>query len=296
MNEQYGRSRWQGSRSRQDESGWEQGREGLRQPSQWQDERFGRRGGWYDDQARNRYEPSNTGDDRPGAYGQSGTGYRQERNAYGQDDYAPQRDYRVGAEHYGNRYGGGFRSFSSNDYGGRDFASDSPSPYGAYGGYAGGTASIHGGYGSSEQNREDNRGYGARDYGGWREYGERRGFFERAGDEIASWFGDEDAARRREQDHRGRGPANYVRSDERIREDANDALTRDWAVDASEITVEVRDGEVTLDGTVHSRIAKRRAEDCVDDVSGVKHVQNNLRVKDAWTAATTTGTTGTGTT
>jgi len=31
---------------------------------------------------------------------------------------------------------------------------------------------------------------------------EDRGFFERAGDEIASWFGDDDAERRRERDHR----------------------------------------------------------------------------------------------
>ena len=46
----------------------------------------------------------------------------------------------------------------------------------------------------------------------------------------------------------------------------------------------VSDGEVTLDGTVPSRQQKRRAEDCVDDVSGVRHVQNNLRVQEssAW--------------
>ena len=31
---------------------------------------------------------------------------------------------------------------------------------------------------------------------------EDRGFFERAGDEIASWFGDDDAQRRRERDER----------------------------------------------------------------------------------------------
>lgn len=32
-----------------------------------------------------------------------------------------------------------------------------------------------------------------------------RGFFERAGDEVASWFGDEEAERRRREDFRGRG-------------------------------------------------------------------------------------------
>ena len=104
-----------------------------------------------------------------------------------------------------------------------------------------------------------------------------RGFFERAGDEVMSWFGDRDARRRREQDHRGRGPKNYARSDERIREDVNDRLTEDVWLDASEIDVAVEQGEVTLSGTVEDRRAKRRAEDCVDAISGVKHVQNNLR-------------------
>ena len=105
-----------------------------------------------------------------------------------------------------------------------------------------------------------------------------RGFFERAGDEVLSWFGDEDAQRRRERDHRGRGPSDYVRSDDRIREDVNDRLTEDYWVDASRIGVTVSDGEVTLAGSVDSKRAKCRAEDLADDVTGVKHVQNNLRV------------------
>ncbi|MGK7650966.1 MULTISPECIES: BON domain-containing protein [unclassified Roseovarius] len=109
--------------------------------------------------------------------------------------------------------------------------------------------------------------------------GEDRGFLDRAGDEIASWFGDEAAHARREEDHRGRGPKGYVRSDARIDEDVHERLTDDPYVDASEITVSVSDREVTLDGTVDSRRAKRRAEDCAHDVSGVTHVQNNLRVK-----------------
>lgn len=132
-------------------------------------------------------------------------------------------------------------------------------------------------------------GYGGGSYSGGGGYGrsyghEERGFLEKAGDEIASWFGDEDAARRREADHRGRGPKGYIRSDERIRDDVNDRLTEDWQLDASNISVTVESGEVTLNGTVAMRSAKRRAEDIVEDISGVKHVQNNLRV--AETAAT----------
>lgn len=105
-----------------------------------------------------------------------------------------------------------------------------------------------------------------------------RGFMDRATDEVASWFGDDDADRRRERDHRGRGPKNYRRPDARIEEDVNDMLTDDRHVDASEIEVAVKDGEVTLSGTVPSRSEKRRAEDCAESVSGVRHVQNNLRV------------------
>lgn len=50
-------------------------------------------------------------------------------------------------------------------------------------------------------------------------------------------------------------------------------------VDASEIEVSVEKSEVTLTGTVQSRDQRRRAEDCVESISGVKHVQNNLRVE-----------------
>jgi hypothetical protein len=43
--------------------------------------------------------------------------------------------------------------------------------------------------------------------------------------------------------------------------------------------VKVSNCEVTLSGTVESREAKRRAEDCADSVSGVRNVQNNLRIQ-----------------
>lgn len=108
-----------------------------------------------------------------------------------------------------------------------------------------------------------------------------RGFWDRASDEVASWFGNPDAERRREEDQfRGRGPKGYTRSDERIREDVSDRLTDDPGVDASNIEVSVAGGEVTLSGTVTSRNQRRRAEDCTEYVSGVTHIQNNIRVKE----------------
>ena len=81
--------------------------------------------------------------------------------------------------------------------------------------------------------------------------------------------------------HRGRGPKNYSRSDARIQDDVNDRLTDDPFLDATHIDVNVAAGEVTLGGTVTSRADKRRAEDLADEVSGVRHVQNNLRIQEA---------------
>jgi len=77
----------------------------------------------------------------------------------------------------------------------------------------------------------------------------------------------------------GRGPQGYRRSDDRITEDINEHLTRDHWVDATRISVETRNGEVTLEGTVTDRESKRRAEGIAESCSGVKDVQNQLRIK-----------------
>ncbi|WP_260926409.1 BON domain-containing protein [Novosphingobium sp. 9] len=216
------------------------------------------------------------------------------------ENTASRRDPVYPMRNYDAAFGNEFRDFTSEDYGGRDFyasrrpvggASPSYSYRPTYGPDYGGGLMRSEYYGSARDDNDEG-------YGSWRRYGEQRGFFERAGDEIASWFGDRDAAARRQQDHRsdqsadqsinhrGRGPSDYTRSDERIREDANDALTHDWMLDASNITLTVAEGEVTLSGTVESRHAKRRAEDVIDNVSGVKHVQNNLRVATGGTGGT----------
>ena len=81
----------------------------------------------------------------------------------------------------------------------------------------------------------------------------------------------------------GRGPSGYTRSDERIREDVCDRLTDDPHVDASAIEVAVEGGLVTLQGQVSDRQMKHRAEDCAEHISGVKDVENRLRVaREAW--------------
>lgn len=76
----------------------------------------------------------------------------------------------------------------------------------------------------------------------------------------------------------GKGPKGWKRSDERIREDACEALYRDSEVDASDIDVSVKDNCIFLKGTVSSRQEKRAAERCVENLSGVEDVQNELRI------------------
>ncbi|MBO9665429.1 MAG: BON domain-containing protein, partial [Bdellovibrio sp.] len=77
----------------------------------------------------------------------------------------------------------------------------------------------------------------------------------------------------------GRGPKGYSRSDDRIKEDVSEALTRHARIDASDIEIEVKNGEVTLTGTVTERRMKHMAEDLAEKCSGVKDVINHVRVK-----------------
>ena len=260
-----------------------------RQEEQFSDSAYqqgddGRYGSSYGNMSRDRsYDSDNNYDSyRGNRYGNDTRGNYSSGERYSQssqrNDYNPLDDYdRSSGMNRAGRMDQGRGYFAGDDYGSGSM------------GYGAGSAA---GYGQSySTNRYDNasryndmqfgRGqYNDRGYNQARQNRDERGFFDRAGDEIASWFGDEDAERRRREDHRGRGPSNYTRSDERILEDACDHLTNDSSVDASNIEVTVADREVTLDGTVTSRYAKRRAEDCVHSLSGVTHVQNNLRVKD----------------
>lgn len=79
--------------------------------------------------------------------------------------------------------------------------------------------------------------------------------------------------------YRGRGPRNYVRSDERIAEDLNERLWDADDVDASDVSVEVKDGVVTLRGNVEQRWIKHRIEDMADACAGVKDIRNEIRVQ-----------------
>lgn len=71
----------------------------------------------------------------------------------------------------------------------------------------------------------------------------------------------------------------YRRPDQDIKEDITEQLRNHWFVDSRNIHIKVEHGEVTLLGTVPERKAKRKAADLAEDVRGVVHVENRLRVE-----------------
>lgn len=89
----------------------------------------------------------------------------------------------------------------------------------------------------------------------------------------ARWTGSEGTG------HYGKGPKGYRRSDDRVKEDVSEALYRDQNIDATDIEVEVKEGTVILKGSVESRQIKRDAENCVDHLTGVEDVRNELTIK-----------------
>lgn len=109
--------------------------------------------------------------------------------------------------------------------------------------------------------QDDWRSYGERDA---RDYEEHRSHGEGLVEKMKSFF--------------GVGPKNYRRSDERIHDEAAEALAHDERLDASDIDLRVANGVVTLTGTVSDRWSKWRAEDRVSHLFGVHDVQNRLEV------------------
>lgn len=113
---------------------------------------------------------------------------------------------------------------------------------------------------------------GSRDYGRYDETGGRRRGpsrpWEGRRDEPRSWS-------------EGRGRERRGSSDSVIWTVVTQRLDNERGLDASDIEVIVENREVTLNGTVRDRDDKRRAEDLAE-LHDVRHVQNNLRVREGW--------------
>lgn len=88
-----------------------------------------------------------------------------------------------------------------------------------------------------------------------------------------------------QRDYRGRGPKSYQPSDERLKDVVSERLRDDPRVDASDITVDVTGGHVSLSGEVDTRRTKHLVEDLVDACRGVQQIDNRLRVRSAPTDA-----------
>ena len=162
------------------------------------------------------------------------------------------------------------------EWGGREYGSSV-----GYGSRS--TGYGYGGYGAWGRERDWEReqpwpGQGAGGFGLHRresDWGRRGDFGRSAGLGSEREYGRESVSG----PHFGRGPRNYQRSDERIREDVCERLSQHGYLDASDVDIRVEQGEVTLQGTVEDRWAKRVAEDVAESVWGVKEVHNQLRVR-----------------
>lgn len=123
---------------------------------------------------------------------------------------------------------------------------------------------------------------------------------DRSGDEVQSrsadpgqssygGFRNEDPSFQRQgdasrQQQGGAGGQRAFYSDERIQDRVCERLWRD-GMDVSEVSVEVRNGHVTLEGTVGSRDERRRIEECADECPGVADVENRIKVRSDNTGA-----------
>lgn len=221
-------------------------------------------------------------------YGQSGSGYGQSGSGYGQQGGG----YQQPGSGYGQRGGGYQQSGSGYAQGGA--YQQSGSSYGQGGdywqsgsGYGQGSGYRQSGY---EQGRQYGDAYGQdagyqqsgsrHEQGGSRQSGYgRESSYPYGGQGGSGYQGQGRSGQERDfGSRRGLGPRSYTRTDDRIREDVNECLMDDDHVDASGITVQVKDGTVTLTGTVDERWEKHRAEDIADACSGVRDVQNDIRL------------------
>ncbi len=76
-----------------------------------------------------------------------------------------------------------------------------------------------------------------------------------------------------------RGFVGYDSADDRIDREIDDHLTQHSYIDTSAVAVTVKDGEVTLEGSVPDADQKNYVEEVVAKIEGVKGVNNHLEIK-----------------
>lgn len=73
----------------------------------------------------------------------------------------------------------------------------------------------------------------------------------------------------------------YKKTDIEIAKDITNALDSSVFVPSEDIKVVVKDGVVNLSGEVHWQFQKNRAFDAIKNISGVKYIENNIKIKPA---------------
>jgi hypothetical protein len=76
----------------------------------------------------------------------------------------------------------------------------------------------------------------------------------------------------------GKDPEALTRPDSAIRAQINDRLALEAPFDTKDIEVTVKNHQVTLSGTIHSKKHRHLVEEIANSVSGIEAVQNNLAV------------------
>jgi osmotically-inducible protein OsmY len=78
--------------------------------------------------------------------------------------------------------------------------------------------------------------------------------------------------------HRGKGPKGYARSDARVRELICEALTQHPRIDASDVEINVANGEVSLSGSVSDRWTKFAIEELAECFVQADRIHNAVKV------------------
>ncbi|VVE61730.1 transport-associated protein [Pandoraea captiosa] len=279
----------------------EYGTQPSRERGQWQAD-WSEAGRSRDDEAayapHARYERYGSGrdpreaDDRPqgggqnrdayGAYGASGgrrgtRGMGDERGARAERGASGPGGGRGYGQRYGNDYGRDYEDQYFGDFGG-EYGGAYRGAYGDYGGdYAGDLGPVYG----RDYGRDYDRDYGSRVSGGGQAYGYGGG---RQAQGQDRWQGRPGTSPRgygsQTTDMRHRqGPKGYSRTDERIREDVCERLCMAHELEVQDVSVQVRDGRVELQGSVPQRWMKHAIEDVADQCFGVQDVENRIRTQ-----------------
>ena len=197
-----------------------------------------------------------------------------QREPYPRNAWNPEPQYGREGRQRGQQRGRG--------YGGGQFGGEYEGS--RYGGSQYGGQSGRGSYGSMGSPTSSRRGYssfGEPNFHGGRDERDEE-TWNRSGSE---WSGMSQGFGRSEQrsmssgsSRTNRGPKNYKRSDERIKEDVCDRLSQS-DLNCEDVEINVKNGEVTLTGTTDSGHERREIERVAETIPGVQDVTNQIRIK-----------------